>query len=96
MHPGGVANLYQDLGDLEEAKEYQQRALKITLDKLGPEHVDVATSYINLALIYQDLGDLDNKIWPYKKSVMHEQSYSFANINLCSFAVLVAVAVVVA
>ena len=37
--------------------EYQQRALDIALDKLGPKHVDVATSYNNLALIYEDLGD---------------------------------------
>ena len=54
-----MADIYQDLGDLEQAKEYQQRALKIRLDKLGPEHVDVGTSYNKLALIYQDLGDLE-------------------------------------
>ena len=54
-----MALIYQDLGDLEQAKEYQQRALKIRLDKLGPKHVDVATSYNKLALIYQDLGDLE-------------------------------------
>ena len=34
-------------------------ALDIDLDKLGPEHVDVATSYNNLALIYKDLGDFE-------------------------------------
>ena len=51
--------IYQDLGDLEQAKEYQQRSLAIRLDKLGPEHVDVARSYNNLASIYQDLGDLE-------------------------------------
>ena len=44
---------------MEQAKEYQQRALDICLDKLGPEHVNVATSYSNLALIYQRLGDLE-------------------------------------
>ena len=54
-----LASIYQDLGDFEQAKEYQQRALKIDLDKLGPEHVNVATSYFNLASIYQDLGDLE-------------------------------------
>ena len=27
--------MYQDLGDLEQAKEYQQRALDIELDKQG-------------------------------------------------------------
>ena len=54
-----LALIYQDIGDLEQAKEYQQRALNIRLDKLGPEHVDVATNYNNLADIYQDLGDLE-------------------------------------
>ena len=54
-----MALIYQDLGDLEQAKEYQQRALKIRLDKIGPEKVDVATNYKNVALIYQDLGDLE-------------------------------------
>ena len=49
----------RDRGDLEQAKEYQQRSLAITLDKLGPEHVDVATSYNNLASIYKHLGDLE-------------------------------------
>ena len=54
-----MALIYKHLGDLEQGKEYQQRALKIKLDKLGPEHVDVATSYNILASIYQDLGDLE-------------------------------------
>ena len=53
------ALIYQDLGDFEQAKEYQQRALEIQLDKLGPEHVDVAKSYHNFASIYHALGDLE-------------------------------------
>ena len=47
----------QDLSDLEQAKEYQHRALKITLDKLGPEHVHVATSDVkvpNFTLVVED------------------------------------------
>ena len=40
-----VTLIHQDLGDLEQAKEYQQRALAIKLKKLGAEHVSVATSY---------------------------------------------------
>ena len=50
--------IHKDLGDLEQAKEYQQRGLAIELKKLGGEHVSVATSYGNLASIHQDLGDL--------------------------------------
>ena len=30
-----LADIYQDLGDLEQAKEYQQLALRTALDKLG-------------------------------------------------------------
>ena len=51
--------IYNDVGDYEQAKEYQQRALAIRLEKLGPEHVDVAMSYNNLALIYKGLGELE-------------------------------------
>ena len=44
-----LASIYQYLGDYEQAKEYQQRALEIQLDKLGPEHVNVATSFNNFS-----------------------------------------------
>ena len=40
-------------------KEYQQRALEMQLEKLGPEHVNVAGSYHNFASIYYALGDLE-------------------------------------
>ena len=33
--------------------------VEVRLDTLGPEHVNVATSYHNFALIYQDFGDLE-------------------------------------
>ena len=45
----------QDLGDLKHGKEYQQRALEIRPDKLGPERFNVATSYHNFALTLQSL-----------------------------------------
>ena len=54
-----LALIYHDLGDFEQAKDYQQRALDIQVDKLGREHVNVATSCYNLASIYQDLGDFE-------------------------------------
>ena len=52
-------SIYQDLGGLKQAKEYQRRALDIQLDKLDPEHVNVLTSLNNFALIYQQLGDFE-------------------------------------
>ena len=54
-----LASIHFDLGDLEQAKEYQLRGLAIFLKKLGAEHVSVATSYGNLASIHLDLGDLE-------------------------------------
>ena len=33
--------------------------VEVRLHTLGPEHVNVATSYHNFALIYQDFGDLE-------------------------------------
>ena len=56
----GYSNLSlicQDLGDLEQAKEFQQSSLAIPLKTLGAEHASVATSYSNLASIHQDLHD---------------------------------------
>ena len=41
------------------AKTYFAHSLTIKLEKLGPQHVDVATSYNNLAIIYVHLGDLE-------------------------------------
>ena len=41
------------------AKTYLEYSLTINLEKLGPEHVDVATSYQNLAAIHQALGDFE-------------------------------------
>ena len=50
-----LASLNQALCDLEQAKEYKQRALAMQLEKLGPEHVNVAGSYHNFASIYYAL-----------------------------------------
>jgi len=41
--------VYRDLGDLEQAKEYHERAITNYLKKLGPDHLDVAKCH-NLKL----------------------------------------------
>ena len=33
--------------------------MKIQKEKLGPQHVRLATKYSNLGIVYQDLGDLE-------------------------------------
>ena len=37
--------LHDELGDHQQAKECYERALSIRLNKLGPDHVDVACTY---------------------------------------------------
>ena len=46
MH--NMAVIYNDMGDNQQAKEYYERALSIQLNKLGPDHVDVARTYHNM------------------------------------------------
>ena len=45
--------------ELEKAKEYYEWALKIQKEQLGANHVDVATSYNNLGIVYKKTGDLE-------------------------------------
>ena len=54
-----LGNICQMHCEFEEAKTYFQYSLTFRLQELGPEHVDVATSYDNLASIYKDLGDFE-------------------------------------
>ena len=50
---------YTKMGDLDQAKDYHQRALTIQEKQLGPNHVDVASSCNNIGNVYQRKGDLD-------------------------------------
>ena len=42
------------MGELEQAKDYHQRAIEITKTGLGPNHIEVAASYNNLGLVHQE------------------------------------------
>ena len=44
---------------LEQAKVYFQRAIEIGINVLGPNHIDVATSYNNLGVVYKAMGELE-------------------------------------
>ena len=64
VHDKEISEKCENLGkicqmhcEFEGAKTYFQYSLNFKLQELGPEHVDVATSYGNLASIYQHLGD---------------------------------------
>ncbi|CAH3113566.1 unnamed protein product, partial [Porites lobata] len=45
--------------EFDVAKTYFAHSLAIKREKLGPDHVEVASSYNDLASTYQHLGDLD-------------------------------------
>ena len=51
--------MYTEKGDIDQAKDYYQRALEIQEKQLGPNHVDVAVSYNNIGAVYYDKGNLD-------------------------------------
>ena len=53
------SNLRLVYGELEQAKDYYQRALEIQVRALGPTHVQVGTSYNNLDLVFQNMGELE-------------------------------------
>ena len=49
--------LHRDLDEHQQGKESYERALSIKLNKLGPDHVDVATTYHNMGNLHGDLGE---------------------------------------
>ncbi len=60
---------YRSNGDYDRAIEYYQKALKIDLKQLGPDHPDVAIGYNNIGLVYKRKGDYDRAIKYYKKAL---------------------------
>ena len=53
-----LGKLQSDMGNLQQAKEYHQRALDIGLKELGPEHIDVARAYRGLGDVQSGLSNL--------------------------------------
>ena len=53
-----IGHVYWEMGNFHHAKKNYEYELMIRLQKLGPEHVNVATTYNNLGTVHRDLGDL--------------------------------------
>ena len=51
--------VHHSLGEFHHAQQYHEHALAIQLQKLGAQHVHVATSYNNLAIVLCAQGDLE-------------------------------------
>ena len=46
--------VHKALGELQQAKDYDQRALEIQINVLGSKHISVAGSYNNLGLLQEN------------------------------------------
>jgi tetratricopeptide (TPR) repeat protein len=57
------------MGRKEEALNLYQQSLDIRLEQLGEKHSDVATSYNNLAYLYQGMGRYKEAYEYYQKSI---------------------------
>ena len=51
-----LGNVYQQLGQYNEAKEFLEKALIINKKIFGEDHADVARRYHNLGNVYGQLG----------------------------------------
>jgi tetratricopeptide (TPR) repeat protein len=61
--------IYQDLGQLEPALEFQKKATEIYEAVLDKNHPSLATSYNNLSTIYQSLGQQEPALEFQKKAL---------------------------
>ena len=63
-------NVYSDLGQYSEAKEYYEKALIIRKEIYGEKHGNVAASYNNLAAVYSELGRYSEAKEYYEKALI--------------------------
>ena len=64
-----IGGAYRAKGEYDRAIGYYQKSLKIYLDKLGPDHPDVAASYNNIGDSYDSKGEYDRAIENFQKSL---------------------------
>ncbi|RYZ04745.1 MAG: tetratricopeptide repeat protein [Myxococcales bacterium] len=61
--------LYIKLGDLQQGKEYVEKAMAICTQMLGNDHVATGNVYINYAALMQALNKRDEALQYYKKAL---------------------------
>jgi tetratricopeptide (TPR) repeat protein/predicted Ser/Thr protein kinase len=74
-----LANIHSGLGEIELARDHQQRALQMRLELFGPDHVVIASSLNNLALSMRRLGELDEAKQLLERAVAIYESSSGSN-----------------
>ena len=65
--------MYERLGEYNEAKELHEKALIIRKKIFGEDHADVATSYNNLAVVYDTPGRIQSSQRTSRKSTDNSQ-----------------------
>jgi tetratricopeptide (TPR) repeat protein len=65
----GLGNVYDSLGQYEEALEYYQKSLDIKIRVVGGDQLDVAASYNNVAIIYEAQGKREEALAMHAKSL---------------------------
>ena len=71
-----MGNVYQNLGQYTEAKEYYETALIISKKIFGEEHADVTTCYNNLGNVCQNLGQYNEAKEYFEKTLIIEKRFS--------------------
>ncbi len=64
-----LARVYDQQGKYEKALGYDENALKISEEKLGADHPNIAATYNNMALIYDKQGNYEKALAYYKKAL---------------------------
>ena len=74
-----LGNVYNSLGQYNEAKEYHEKALIIMKNIFGEEHANVASSYNNLGNDYQKLGQYNEAKEYHEKALIIEKRIFLPN-----------------
>jgi tetratricopeptide (TPR) repeat protein len=62
-------NFYKKFQQYEKAIDFYQMCLNIQLKTLGEEHIDLADTYNNIGIVYDDKGEYEKAIDFYQKSL---------------------------
>ena len=79
--------MYDILGEFNQAKELHEKALLIGKKMFGEDHVYVAASYNNLALVYEPLGEYHQAKELHEKALLIRSVKSTVNSLLIRFLV---------
>src|SRR5690349_7457685 len=81
----GLGNVYLQLGKLQEARGYYERALKIKEQHYGQDHIQTAASLGGLGNVYLQLGKLPEARAYYERALkIKEQHYGQEHVETAS------------